>query len=348
MNKKRPLPGLFDAQQRGAKLTKLNDVLVRLKTRIDWEGFGPVVEACFPARDPSKGGQPPYDRLLLFKMLVLCRLYHLSAEALEFQVNDRKSFQDFLDLEPQHEVPDATTVRLFAKRLMENGTMPKLFAHFRGRLQEAGLVINEGKIIDASIVDAPVQRNSREANQQIKNNDMPEDWSEHKRRQKDVDATWTQKHGKNHFGYKNHLKVDAGSKLIDHYVVTTASTHDGTMVWDLLTEEDKGQELHGDKAYDSAHTKQGVRLARMKCRVLKSARRGKPLTARQKRTNTERSRVRARIEHVFGAMDKQLGGLRVRCVGLNMASFHVGLTNLCYNMLRTLTLLPQHPSVGSV
>lgn len=348
MKKKRAQAGLFDGQNRQTKLIKLNDVLPRLKARVDWEGFRPVVESCFPPRDPSKGGQPPYDRLLLFKMLVLCRLYHLSAEALEFQVNDRKSFQDFLDLQVHHEVPDATTVRLFAKHLMENGAMPKLFAHFRGRLAEAGLVVNEGKIIDASIVEAPIQRNSREENDLIKENEVPEDWSEAKRRQKDMDANWTKKHGKSYYGYKNHVKVDAGSKLIDHYEVTTASTHDSTTVWDLLTEDDQGQELHADKAYDNAHTRKGVRLAKMKCRVLKQARKNKPLTDQQQRTNRRRSRVRARVEHVFGAIDKQLGGLRVRCIGLSMATFHVGLTNLCYNMLRTLTLLPQHPSVGIV
>lgn len=348
MNKKRPTAGLFDGEAKQAKLARLNDVLVRLKAQVDWDGFRPVVEEAFPVRDPRKGGQPPYDRLLLFKMLVLCRLYHLSAEALEYQVNDRRSFQQFLDLEPQHEVPDATTVRLFAKYLMENGTMPKLFAHFHARLAQAGLVLNEGKIIDASIVDAPVQRNSRDENQRIKENDIPEDWSAAKRQQKDVDATWTQKHGKNFFGYKNHVKVDAGSKLIDHYQVTTACVHDSTVVWDLLTEEDQGQDLHGDKAYDNAHTKQGVRLAKMKYRVLKQARRNKPLTAQQKRTNTQRSRLRARVEHVFGAMDKQLGGLRVRCIGLPMATFHVGLTNLCYNLLRTLHLLERTPTIGSV
>jgi transposase, IS5 family len=348
MSKKHPSPGLFDQQHKAAKLAKLNDVLIRLKAQVDWEGFRPVVEAAFPVRDPRKGGQVPYDRLMLFKMLVLCRLYRLSAEALEYQVNDRKSFQDFLDLEPQHEVPDSTTVRGFAKYLMENGTMPKLFAHFHARLDQAGLLLNEGKIVDASIVDAPVQRNSREENERIKENDIPQDWSDAKRRQKDVEATWTKKHGKNYFGYKNHVKVDAGSKLIDHYEVTTACTHDSAVVWDLLTEDDHGQDLHGDKAYDNAHTKKGVRLARMKYRVLKQARRNKPLTARQKRTNTELSRMRARVEHVFGAIDKQLGGLYVRSIGLASATFQVGLTNLTYNLLRTLYLLKKQPSLGSV
>lgn len=347
--KKRPSPGLFDEQHKRSKLAMLNDVLIRLKTCIDWEGFRPLLEDAFPRKDPSKGGQPPYDRLLLFKMLVLGRLYHLSHEALEYQVNDRRSFQEFLDLEPQHVVPDSTTLYLFAGHLSRSGTMPQLFSQFHDRLSKVGLIVNEGKIIDASIVNAPVQHNKKQENEQIREGDVPQDWSAGKRRQKDVDATWTKKHGKSYYGYKNHVKVDAGSKLIDHYEVTTASVHDSQVTWDLLEpSKDAGQELYADKAYDNDDTRKGLRLAKMKHRVLKSARRGKPLTDRQKRTNKARSRVRARVEHVFGAMDKQLCGLCVRCIGLARATFQVGLTNLCHNLLRTLTLLPQHPSVGNV
>jgi len=92
MNKKRPSAGLFVGQHKQVKLAKLNDVLIRLKAQVDWDGFRPLVEEAFPVHDPRKGGQTPYDRLMLFKMLLLCRLYHLSAEALEYQVNDRRSF----------------------------------------------------------------------------------------------------------------------------------------------------------------------------------------------------------------------------------------------------------------
>ncbi len=347
--KKRPSPGLFDEQRKRSKLAMLNDVLIRLKTSVDWESFRPLVEDAFPNRDPRKGGQPPYDRLLLFKMLVLGRVYQLSHEALEFQVNDRRSFQEFLDLEPQHEVPDSTTLYAFANHLAHSGTMPKLFAHFHQRLVGAGLVLNEGKIIDASIVKTPVQRNSRDENDKLREGEVPQDWSPAKARQKDLDADWTKKHGKSFFGYKNHVKVDGGSKLIDHYEVTTASVHDSQVAWDLLAPQaDKGQELYADKAYDSADVKKGIRLAKMKSRLLKSARRNTPLTPRQKALNTKLSKVRARVEHIFGAMDKQLGGLRTRAIGLVRATFHTGLTNLCYNLLRTLTLLTKHSAVGIV
>lgn len=345
--KKRPTRSLFDEQHKHQKLEQINDVLPRLSRMVDWEAFRAQLDAALPARDPKKGGQPPYDRVMMFKIIVLLELYGLSAEAMEYQINDRASFQKFLSLEPQHQVPDATTIRLFAEQLTKAKAMEQLFAAYRARLSAARLVINEGKIIDASMVHAPVQHNSRDENDRLKNEEIPANWSARKKAQKDLDAKWTKKHGKSYHGYKNHVKVDAGSKLIDHYVVTTASVADGDMAWELLDPQDKGQELHGDKGYDWAEVKRGVRKARMKCRILKQARRNTPLTERQKRINTERSRVRARVEHVFGSMNKQLHGLSVRCIGLVRATFRVGLTNLCYNILRSLYLIP-NSSVGSV
>lgn len=337
---KRPTRSLFDEQEKHQKLEKINDVLPRLKRMVDWEAFQGQLDAAFPVRDPKKGGHPPYDRVMMFKIIVLLELYGLSAEAMEYQINDRASFQRFLGLEPQHQVPDATTIRLFAEQLTAAKAMEQLFGAYHERLSAAHLVINEGKIIDASMVHAPIQRNSRDENEQLENGDTPANWSARKKAQKDLDADWTKKHGKSYHGYKNHVKVDAGSKLIDHYVVTTASVADGDMAWELLDPKDKGQELHGDKGYDWAEVKRGVRKARMKWRVLKQARRNTPLTEGQKRINTERSRVRARVEHVFGSMNKQLHGLSVRCIGLMRATFRVGLTNLCYNILRSLHLIP--------
>ena len=344
---KRPTRGLFDEQHKIQKLEQINDVLPRLARMVDWEAFRGELDGAFPARDPKKGGQPPYDRVMMFKIIVLLELYGLSAEQMEYQINDRASFQRFLGLEPQHHVPDATTIRLFAEGLSTAGAMTKLFANYHARLSAAQLVVNQGKIIDASMVHAPVQHNSRDENEQLKNVEVPSNWSARKLAQKDLDATWTKKHGKSYHGFKNHVKVDAGSKLIDHYVVTTASVPDGEMAWELLDAKDKGQELHADKGYDWAQVKSGVRKARMKDRILKQARRNKPLSECQKRINTERSRVRARVEHVFGSMNKQLHGLSVRTIGLVRATFRVGLTNLCYNILRSFYLIP-NSTVGSV
>lgn len=345
--KKHPARSLFDEQHKHQKLEAINDVLPRLSRMVQWEGFRAQLDSFFPVRDPRKGGQPPYDRVMMFKIIVLLELYGLSAEAMEYQINDRASFQRFLGLEPQHQVPDATTIRLFAEQLTEAKAMEQLFAAYHARLSAARLVINEGKIIDASMVHAPVQHNSRDENDQLKNEEIPANWSGRKKAQKDLDANWTKKHGKSYHGYKNHVKVDAGSKLIDHYQVTPASVSDGTMAWQLLDERDQGQDLYADKGYDWQDVKDGIALAKMNDRVLKQARKNKPLTEEDKLRNKAISRTRARIEHVFGSMNKQLHGLSVRCIGLVRATFRVGLTNLCYNILRSLYLIPTS-CVGSV
>ncbi|MCC6577264.1 MAG: IS5 family transposase [Flavobacteriales bacterium] len=338
--KKRPSRSLFDEQAKHEKLEKINDVLPRLSRMVDREAFRPLIEGSFPVRDPKKGGQPPYDRVMLFKCLVLLELYGISAEVLEYQINDRASFQRFLGLEPQHQVPDSTTIRLFAEHLTRTKAMEQIFAHYHARLSTAQLVVNQGKIIDASMVHAPIQHNKREDRELLENNEVPANWSARKLAQKDLDANWTKKNSKSYHGYKNHVKVDAGSKLIDHYVVTVASTADGDMAWELLDERDAGQPLLADKGYDWEEVKEGIALAKMLDHTHKKARRNKPLTPQQDARNKELSKVRARVEHVFASMNKQLHGLSVRCIGLMRATFRVGLTNLCYNILRSLHLIP--------
>lgn len=337
---KRPSRSLFDEQHKHQKLEQLNDVLPRLGAMIEWEDFRTRVEGFFPVRDPSKGGHPPYDRVLLFKCLILLELYGISAEVLEYQINDRASFQRFLGLEPQHQVPDSTTIRLFAEHLAQAKAMEQLFAHYYARLSTAQLVVNQGKIIDASMVHAPIQHNKREERELLEENELPANWSARKLAQKDLDANWTKKNSKSYHGYKNHVKVDSGSKLIDHYVVTGASTADGDMAWQLLDERDEGQPLWADKGYDWEEVKQGIALAKMKDHTHKKAQKNKPLTEQEQARNRELSKTRARIEHVFGSMNKQLHGLSVRCIGLVRATFRVGLTNLCYNFLRSLHLIP--------
>ena len=106
-----------------------------------------------------------------------------------------------------------------------------------------GLIVNEGKIVDASFIEAPRQRNSREKNQQIKGGKVDELWNDKpaKKSQKDIDARWTKKNNQNYYGYKNHAKVDAKSKLIDTYLVTDASVHDSQTIDALLDKKDKNQ-----------------------------------------------------------------------------------------------------------
>ena len=173
----------------------------------------------------SNAGRKPFDVVLMLKILILQALYNLSDDEMEFQIMDRLSFMRFLGLSIGDRVPDAKTIWLFRSKLEQLGLVRELFAKFNSFLAEAGFVARKGQIVDATIVHVPVQRNTPEENAAIKAGNPPvEKWGEAKRRQKDVDARWTQKNGKNHFGYKNHVAVDVGGKFIRDYKVTTSTT----------------------------------------------------------------------------------------------------------------------------
>jgi len=115
-------------------------------------------------------------------------LYNLSDEAIEYQILDRLSFMRFLELRVGSRVPDAKTVWLFWEQLTEAGLAEELFGEFEAVLGKSGFTARKGQIIDARIVQAPQQRNSREENTKIKQGKIPQDWEEAKRRQKDTDA----------------------------------------------------------------------------------------------------------------------------------------------------------------
>ncbi len=171
---------------------------------------------------------------MMFKGLVIQNLYGLSDEQLEYQIEDRRSFQRFLGLAKHQRAPDQKTFGSFRNRLSELKRIESLFEQFSAQLNQAGYLTRKGQIVDASLIPAPIQRNTRKETGQIKQSDVPEDWDENKRRQKDTDACWTQKNGKSHYGYKNPIEVDNDNKLIREYAVTDASVHDSKVFEALL------------------------------------------------------------------------------------------------------------------
>jgi IS5 family transposase len=228
--------GFFDLQDRLHKIDKNGDPLTKINETVNWEIFRPALEKARDKGRTSNVGAKGYDLILLFKILILQSLYNLSDNATEFQILDRHSFGRFLGLHISQKVPDATTIWLFREDLIKAGIVEELFATFEVHLRANGFMAMKGQIVDASIVSVPRQRNSREENARIKEGDIPEDWSEHKRRRKDVDARWGKKHGKSFFGYKNHIAVDVKHKLIRGYAVTDAARHDSKVFEQILSE----------------------------------------------------------------------------------------------------------------
>src|SRR5258708_3352082 len=232
--------GFFDVELRVQWLEAKGKPLSRLEAVIDWEGFHPLLEQALvkPAKGP--GGRPAYDPLKRFKLLVVQRFYNLSDEQTEHQVSDRLTFQKFAGWTVADKVPDANTIWDFREALVQAKVFAPLFEAFAQQLQAQGLLAQEGKLVDASFVDVPRQRNSRAENATIKAGGVPEAWAETPARppQKDVDARWTKKNAEGPYGYKNPVKAGAKSKLIESYAVPDASVHDAQKLAELVVATD--------------------------------------------------------------------------------------------------------------
>ena len=335
--------GLFDDHFLFEKLSKLGDPLERLNAYIDWDIFRAPLEKAFAdtTREKTKGGRPPFDKLKMFKALLIQSLYNLSDDQLEYQIVDRASFKRFLGLKKSDKVPDSKTFWHFREQLIEKEVIMGLFTTFNETLDAAGIFANEGKMIDASFVEVPRQRNTREENQHIKQTGTsPKEWDENpnKKRQKDISARWTKKNNTNFYGYKNHVKSDTKTKLIEEFEVTDASVHDSQVVDTLLTDKDEGQPLYADSAYTGEEQEKLYKKKKVINKVHEKGYRNKPLTDEQKANNKEKSKTRVRVEHIFGFVENSMNGSFIRTIGITRAKAKIGMMNLTYNICRCVQL----------
>ena len=330
--------GFLDFDTRLGRIDKAGDPLVKLNDTIDWELFRPTLEKAREKAKKSPAGAKGFDVLLLFKILILQSLYNLSDEAMEYQVLDRYSFSRFLGLHASSKVPDATTIWRFREDLSKADVIDSLFAQFDAFLHEQGFKAQKGQIVDASIVRVPVQRNSREENEQIKSGEQPAGWQENKKRQKDTDARWTKKNGKNFFGYKNHISVDVKHKLIRHFKVTSAEVHDSKVFDELLDSGNSSRDVWADSAYRSQERVSALRDMGYREHLQRKGSRSRKLTERELQGNRTRAKTRSRIEHIFGVQVQRAGNMILRGIGIIRAKVKIGLRNLAYNLDRYGTL----------
>lgn len=334
----------FDELQK--KLTKMGDPLERLNRVIPWEEFRADLNRIWENPDrKSNAGNKPLDVVLMFKMVVLQRLYNISDDQAEYQAIDRSSFRRFLGVSHQ-DIPDSKTLWAFKERLRNLGLERCLFDKFEGYLREQGYAAKGGQIVDATIIEVPRQRNTVDENRHIKENGtVPSDWEEnaHKVCQKDVDARWTQKRNQNYYGYKNHVNVDQEHKLIRSYEVTSASVHDGEMFDELVDMTATDRPAYGDGAYHSNAREAEIAEKEMVSQICEKGKRNAPLTPEQRARNKEKSKVRARVEHVFGHMEQAMGGIFMRNIGMSRNNMTIGLMNLVYNFCRFAHLMEPKP-----
>src|SRR3546814_125425 len=280
---------------------------------------------------------------------------------MEYQLRVLLSFMRFVGLGLGDAVPDAKTLWLYREALTQAGAVEGLFNQFDGYLKAKGYLAMGGQIIDATIVPTPRQRNSREDNAAVKAGKTPLPWKKKpaKNRQKDKDARWPQTHGKSHFryknhfcitrphklvrryvhssatepdskkngkshfGYKNHVCIERRHKLVRRYVVSSASVHDSQKLEDVLDPGNTASGVWADSAYRSKEVEERLAEQGLKSHIHRRGSRGKPLTPRQEAANKTRSKVRARVEHVFGCQHNSMGGKFVRTIGIARATMKI-------------------------
>ena len=326
--------GLFDQAVRLEELSAMGDPLAKLDEVIDWKLFAAVFERLPKAEPKGLGGRPAFAPAMMFKAMVIQNLYQLSDQQLEFQITDRLSFKRFLGLTDADKSPDEKTFWAFRETLTRNELIEPLFVIFHATLEAKGMFARRGQMVDATFVEVARQRNSREDNATIKAGAVPEGWEEqpHKARQKDVDARWTKKNGERYYGYKNHVKVDSRSKLIEAFTVTDASVHDSNALDELIAEGDPT--TYVDSAYTGSRCEELFAQRKVPAKPIERAYRNKPLNGSQQRSNRARSKIRVRVEHVFATMRMSLRSAWNRCIGMGRNRAMIGMTNLVYNLVR--------------
>lgn len=360
-------PGFFDVDERLKRLSDLGDQLEAFTFAVDFELFRPALDAALSYADGSKGGRPPLDAVMMFKVLVIQAANTLSDERAEFLINDRLSFMRFLGLSLGDRVPDARTIWLFRERLTRaeidgRPAVEALFARFDATLRAAGYIAMSGQIVDATLVAAPRQRNTDEQKTEIKAGRIPAEWQARpaKLRHKDRDARWTVKFTKAKpaadgttpapdlaipvFGYQNHVSIDRGFGFIRTWAATDAAAYEGRLLREgLLDKTNTAGSVWADTAYRSKANETFMAANGFTSHVHRKKPPRRPMPERTRRANGRKSKIRALVEHVF-ADQKSRMGLFIRTVGLARARTKIGLANLTYNIRRLVFLERQTAS----
>jgi IS5 family transposase len=344
--------GFWDFEDRLKELSAEGDPLEKLAATVDFEMFRPVLTKALRRSAPSKGGRPPFDPVLKFKMLVLQSLHGLSLAQTSYMVRDRVSWMRFCGLGPGDRVPDENTLWDFRETLIKAKALDKAFQRLDRAISQAGYLPMGGQIIDATLVAAPKQRNTDGEKAAIKEGKGAcEIWPDHpaKAAQKDTSARWTVKFAKAKpkddgtpqvdiaipvFGYKNHISIDRRHGIIRREKTSDAAAHDGARLREgLVDPANTASDVWADTAYRSAANEAFLHKAGKTSRIHHKKPKGKPMSKTVAKGNATKSKVRARVEHVF-AEQKDRMGLFIRTIGIARAAATITLANMAYNMKR--------------
>lgn len=294
--------------------------LDRLSELVRWERFAVLLTGM---RDPGPG-RGGYAPLLMFRALLLQSLYGLSDPALEEALGDRLSFRRFVGLSLDDDTPDHTTLCRFRLRLMEHGLLEPLFGELDRQLEEAGVMIKRGTMLDATLIETEASRRPRKDGTVV-----------------DPDARFAKRQGKggSRFGYKAHVGVDEGSGLIRSVLTTPANVNDTTPADDLIRGDERA--VWADAAYHTHAREHALKARGIKPRLARRPNKHHPhLPPRLKRYNALIGRRRAAVETTFATWKRRMGLTGIRYIGLKKAAAQVMLAAIAFNMRRWVVLSP--------
>ena len=290
--------------------TKKKEFLEQIERIVPWGEWINLIKPCYYK---GERGNKPYDLELMLRIYLIQNLYDLADEATVNEVIDSRAFSDFCGVESSNQVPDGDTLGRFRNLLVKNDLQEKLFKQVVELLTKRGLILKKGTIVDSTIISAPSSTKNAS-------------------RQRDSEAHQTKKGNMYYFGFKAHIGVDDSSGLVHTVKVTPANKHDVTMTAELMHGDE--ERLYGDSGYLGADKRENAILKNRsgkKVRYIINRRpsQSKNLSTRAKgqikRREREKSSVRAKVEHVFAVVKKQLKyrktryrGLRKQTAKLNM------------------------------
>ena len=299
-----------------------NRRLERISEIVEWERFERLVADIYSARE----GRPSYPPLTMVKVLLLEQWYSLSDPEMEEALGDRISFRRFVGLGLQDDTPDHSTISRFRTALEELGLSEKLFDELGNQLDRRGLVLKEGTLMDATLVEAQVKKPPMSAGSGAKSpNDPDADWSGGRVGRR------------SHFGYKVHVGVDAGSGLVRRAKLTSAKVYESEVA-DELVSCDEG-EVYGDRAYESKRRREWLRFQGIGDMIMhRSHKHQKELPEWQREHNEMIRPKRALVEKVFGTLKRSYGYGRVRYRGLRRNALEMWFKLMAYNMRKMVKL----------
>ena len=301
----------------------------------------PFTESSCPRSKYSRknAGRPSYDPIIFFKIFILQILFNLSDAMVHKYILDRQSFLAFLDIDVTL-VPSPKTIWKYRELFINAGVFELINILTMQHIAHLDEVKNSDSIaIDSSFTNVPIQRNTRDENKVIKDGNGDQLWNDHpaKKRQKDIDSRWTQKGGHRYYGYKLHIAVCCLTKLITSMLTTAACVHDSQVIAPLVREEDHGKSLYADSAYSGKKQIDEIKQLNLKPAVCEKGKRNTPLTDEQKKNNREKSKTRARVEHVFAQIAHWDGDI-LRTIGEKRADSYHHMLVWCYNIKRLMFL----------